>query len=110
MDSSHRRKIGDGGRILTTSSEGGLVSEGGCGAWNQDASRGVVNEDTPERIDKATGQLDSRKTKQLNNHKCSRGAQESSGAVTGHAGSQIRAIETSLSLRVFAWITGLCER
>lgn len=59
-----------------------------CGMWNQAASRGVVNKDTPECIDKATDQLDSRKTKQQNNHKCPGGTQESSGAGTDHAGSQ----------------------
>ena len=85
---------GDGGRILAAPSEEGLVSlshveVADCGTWNQAASRGFVNEDTPERIKKATDQLDSRKTKQLNNHKCPGGAQESSGAGTGHAGSQI---------------------
>lgn len=43
---------------------------GHCGVASQDASRECVNENTPELINKATGQLDPKKTKQLNNHKC----------------------------------------
>lgn len=88
-----RDATGDGGRILAAPSEGLVslcyVEVADCGTWSQAASRGTVNEDTPECIDKAAGQLDSRKAKQLNNHQCPGGAQESPGAGTGHTGSQI---------------------